>query len=87
MTHNAHFTTAPSSLTTTHSCYRLHVTGIQLSHFLENRGLNVLSCDLLTKYEQSRSLAYNVSIKSCHFEKAQNPEVWPYRVVTTKTET
>ena len=27
-----------------------HVTGIQLSHFLENRGLNVLSCDVLTKY-------------------------------------
>ena len=35
---------------------------------------------LLTKYEQSRSLAYKVSIKSCDYEKAQNPEVWPYRV-------
>ena len=26
-----------------------HVTGIQLSHFLENQGLNVLSCDFVNK--------------------------------------
>ena len=31
-----------------------HVTGIQRSHFLENRGLNVLSCDM---YESMNSLA------------------------------
>ena len=48
-----------------------HVTGIQLSHFLENRGLDVLSYDLLTKYEQSRCLSYKVSMKSCNYEKAQ----------------
>ena len=40
------------------------VTGIQLFHFLQARGLNVLSCDLLTKYENARSLAYKISIRS-----------------------
>ena len=57
-----------------------HVSGIQLSHFLEGKGLHVLSCDLLTKYEGARSLSYKVTIKSCDFDKAKNPELWPYRV-------
>ena len=56
------------------------VTGVQLSHFLQERGLNVLSCDLLTKYENARSLAYKISIRSCDYEKAQDPEIWPLRV-------
>ena len=44
-----------------------HVSGIQLSH-------------LLTKYEGARSLAYKVTIKSCDFDKAKNPEIWPSRI-------
>ena len=56
------------------------VSGIQLSHFLEGKALHVLSCDLLTKYEGAQSLSYKVMIKSCDFDKAKNPELWPYRV-------
>ena len=57
-----------------------NVTGLQLSHWLARKGLQVLSCDLLTKYEGVRSLAYKITIKSCDYEKAWNPELWPSRV-------
>ena len=56
------------------------ITGIQLYHFLQEGGLNVLSCDLLTKYENASSLAYKISIRSCDYEKAQGPKIWPLRV-------
>ena len=56
------------------------VTGIQLSHFLQERGLSVLSCDLLTKYENARSLAYKISIRSRDYEKAQDLNIWPLTV-------
>ena len=57
-----------------------NVTGLQLSHWSAEKGLQVLSCDLLTKYEGARSLAYQITIKSCDYEKALNPELWPSRV-------
>ena len=53
-----------------------NVTSIQLSHWLAEKGLNVVSCDLLTKYEGARSLSYKIAIKSCDDEKATNPEIW-----------
>ena len=54
--------------------------GIQLSHWLAEKGLHVASCDLLTKYEGARPLPYKIAIKSCDYEKATNPEIWPARV-------
>ena len=57
-----------------------NVTGIQLSHWLEEKGLHVVSCDLLTKYEGARSLSYKIAIKSGDYEIATNPEIWPLRV-------
>ena len=53
-----------------------HVSGIQLSHFLEGK---VLCCDLLTKYEGTLPLAYKVTIKSYDFDQ-KNTEIWPYSV-------
>ena len=57
-----------------------NVTGIQLSQWLAGKGLRVLSCDLLTKYERARSLSYKITVKSCDYDKAHNPEIWPARV-------
>ena len=57
-----------------------NVTGIQLSQWLAGKGLRVLSCDLLTKYEGARSLSYKITVKSCDYDKAHNPEIWPARV-------
>ena len=54
-----------------------NVTGLQFSQWLAGKGLQVLSCDLLTKYEGAR---YKITIKSCDCEKALNPELWPSRV-------
>ena len=46
-----------------------NVTGLELSHWLTGKGLQVLSCDLLTKYEAARSLVYRITIKSCDYKK------------------
>ena len=56
---------------------RKDVTGIQLIQYLMNKGLYVKSCDLLTKYEGSRSLAYKITIKKNDYEKATATDVWP----------
>ena len=48
-----------------------HVTSLQLSRFIEDKCLKILSCDPLTKYEGIHSLSY---------EKATNPEMWFVRV-------
>ena len=52
------------------------VTGNQLSKFIENKGIKVLDCVLLTKYEHARALSYNVTIKACDYEKSQDPSIW-----------
>lgn len=57
-----------------------HVSGIQLSKFLEEKGLNIVSCDLLTKYEGARSLSYKITIRAYDLEKAQDASRWPERV-------
>ena len=57
-----------------------NVSGVQLSNFLAGKGLHVVSCDLLTKFEGARSLAYKVVVKASDLEKAQNPGTWPNRV-------
>ena len=54
-----------------------NVTGIQLSQCLTTKGLHVSSCDLLTRYEGAQSLAFKVTVKSCDFEKAISPDIWP----------
>ena len=56
------------------------VSGVQLSNFLAGKGLHVVSCDLLTKYDGARSLAYKVAVKASDLEKAQNPDTWPNKV-------
>ena len=57
-----------------------NVSGVQLSNFLAGKGLHVVSCDLLTKFEGARSLAYKVVVKASDLEKAQNPDTWPNKV-------
>ena len=54
-----------------------NVTGIQLSQWLTTKSLHVSSCDLLTRYEGARSLAFKVTVRSCDYEKAISPDIWP----------
>ena len=55
-------------------------TGIQLSQWLNRNGLEVRSCDLLTKFEGARSLSYKIVVKASDHDKTINPEIWPARV-------
>ena len=57
-----------------------HVTGIELSKFIEDKGIEVLDCVLLTKYEHARTLSYKVTIRACDYEKSQDASIWPYRI-------
>ena len=56
---------------------RKDVSAIHLSQYLINKGLEIKSCDLLTKHEGARSLTYKISIRKGDLEKASAPEMWP----------
>ena len=53
----------------------IKVTGNHLSKFIEDKGIKVLGCVLLTKYEHARTLSYKVTIKACDYEKSQDPSI------------
>ena len=57
-----------------------HVTSIQISKYLEEMGLKIVECTLLTKYEGARTLSFKITIKPQCFERAKDPSIWPYRV-------
>ena len=56
-----------------------HVTSLQLSRFIEHKGLKIGSCDLLTKYEGAHSLSFKIT-RSSEYDKVRNPEIWPVGV-------
>ena len=49
-------------------------------NLMQNKGLDVINCVLLTKYNGARSLTFRIMIKATDFEKAKDPDIWPYRV-------
>ena len=57
-----------------------HVTSLQLSRFIEDKGLKIGSCDLLTKYEGAHSLSFEITTRSSEYDKVRNPEIWPVGV-------
>ena len=53
----------------------------RLKAYLVGKDLNVVSCELMTKFvAESRALTFKVTIKAKDLEKAKNPELWPSRV-------
>ena len=59
---------------------RKNVTAVELSRFLEKKGLPILDCKLLTTFQGARTNSYKVTIKSFDYQKSQDPSTWPYRV-------
>ena len=57
-----------------------NINSIQVSKWIEDQGINVFDCVLLTKYEQARTLSFKVTISASNYEKSQDPSMWPYRV-------
>ena len=53
---------------------------IEIGKLIEEMGLMVVDCTLLTKYEGARTLSFKITIKPQCFEKAKDPSIWPYRV-------
>ena len=53
----------------------------QLKGFLENKGISVISVEKLTKPEaETRTNTFKVVVKLSDYEKAMQPDIWPYRV-------
>ena len=52
----------------------------QLKDFVESKGISVISIEKLTTHPDARTNTFKVVIKLSDYEKAMNPEVWPYRV-------
>ena len=57
-----------------------HVTSLQLSRFIECKDIQVVGCDLLTKYEGARSLAFKTTIRTCDYGRVKNSDKWPVGV-------
>ena len=52
----------------------------QLKDFVESKGISVINIEKLTTHPDARTNTFKVVIKLSDYEKAMNPEVWPYRV-------
>ena len=52
----------------------------QLMEFVQSKGISVTNVELLTQHPEARTNTFKVVIKPADYEKAMNPEVWPYRV-------
>ena len=53
----------------------------QLKEFVISKGIGVISVEKLTREDiDTRTNTFKVVIKLADYEKAMNPEMWPYRV-------
>ena len=55
-------------------------TDQQLKGFLEDKGIKVTDIECLTYHPDARTNTFRVAIAIEDYEKALNPDVWPYRV-------
>ena len=52
----------------------------QLKEILEFKGVKVTEIQLISNAPERRTNTFRVAIKAADYEKAMQPEVWPYRV-------
>ena len=53
----------------------------QLKEFIVSKGIQVTDIELLTNHKvEARYYSYRIAIKAADYDKALQPEVWPYRV-------
>ena len=56
-------------------------TAEQLKEFIEGKGIGVIEIEKLTKEDaETRTNTFKVVVKLSDYEKAMQPEVWPYRL-------
>ena len=55
-------------------------TGEQLKEFIEDKGIKVEEIECLTYHPDARTNTFRIAIAISDYDKALNPEVWPYRV-------
>ena len=57
-----------------------HASEKDLVDFITQKGINVIKCELLTRYKEARTNTFKVVILASDYEKAILPETWPFRV-------
>ena len=55
-------------------------TANQLKEFLKDKGVNVTDIECMSYHPEARTSTFRVAIAIGDYEKALNPEVWPYCV-------
>ena len=55
-------------------------TDKQLKDFLEDKGIKVEEIECMTYHPDARTNTFRVAIAIADYEKALDPQVWPYRV-------
>ena len=55
-------------------------TADNFKNFVTNKGLEVLTCELLTKFDGARTNSFKITIDSKNYDKSLDPQYWPYRV-------
>ena len=55
-------------------------TANQLKDFLAKKGLDTVAIENLTKHPEARTNTFKVTIAPADYDKALNPEIWPFRV-------
>ena len=62
-------------------CQGVQVSSEQLKEFIISKGIDVVSVEKLTRDDVgARTNTLKVVVKLTDYEKAMNPEIWPYRV-------
>ena len=57
------------------------VTGEKLSGYLQSKGININECNLLTTFNNARSLAYKITVGAEIKDVVSDPSLWPENVI------
>ena len=63
-----------------HTVNAKDATAEQFKKFVVDKGLEVLDCEMITKFQGARTNSFKVTVDSKDYDKSQNPQFWPYRV-------
>ena len=58
----------------------MHLQEDKLKKYISDKGVDVVNCECITKFDAARSHSYKIVIKASDYEKCKAPSMWPARV-------
>ena len=56
------------------------ITAEKIKQYVLDKGVDVVDCELITKWKDARTLSFKITIKAKHLEITKADRFWPYRV-------